>query len=462
MSEPDGLPAPERYRVMFSIILGGMLINIDSAIANIALPTIARELAATDAATVWVVNGYQLALAVCLLPAAALAEIFGAKLIYAVGLVVFMIASLTCALSPTLGILVASRLLQGIGGSCVAALGPALIREIYPRRILGKGLALIALSVAVSAAIGPTIAALILSVANWPWLFLVNLPFCFAAIPLFIAAAPAGRRQQRPFDLVGALLNAVALGLIVIGVDELAGSHKGLAMAELAGGLASFGLLVLQQRRRSLLLPLDLLRIPLFALSIGTSICSYAAQILAYVSLPFLFQIVLHRSQTMTGLLVTPWPLLVAVAAIVAGRLSTRYPASILSSIGLGVLAVGLLLMAALPGRADRLGHRMAHGRLRHRLRLFPDPQQHHPADRRPRRARRRGRRDAGRGAHDRLVAGIGTGHLDLRGFDDRRPDPLPGSRRGLCRRRRRRERRPFLQRPALRPPQGGHRPALG
>ncbi len=97
------------------------------------------------------------------------------------------------------------------------------------------------------------------------------------------------------------------------------------------------------------MLPLDLLRIPLFALSMGTSVCSYAAQILAYVSLPFLFQVVMHRSAVATGLLVTPWPLLVAVAAPVAGRLSARYPAAVLGSIGLAVLATGLLLLATMP-----------------------------------------------------------------------------------------------------------------
>ena len=96
------------------------------------------------------------------------------------------------------------------------------------------------------------------------------------------------------------------------------------------------------------LLPLDLLRIPIFALSVGTSVCSYAAQILAYVSLPFLFQSVMHRSAVATGLLVTPWPLLVAVAAPIAGRLSARYPAAVLGSVGLAVLAAGLVLLAAM------------------------------------------------------------------------------------------------------------------
>jgi DHA2 family multidrug resistance protein-like MFS transporter len=350
MNERDGLPVPQRHWVMGCAVLGVVLAGLDSAIANIALPTIARELAASDAATVWVVNSYQLAVTICLLPAASLGESLGLKRIYGFGLMLFTVASLGCALAPTLGVLVAARTLQGVGGACMAALGGALVRAIFPRAILGRGFASIALAVALSAALGPSLGALILSVARWPWLFAVNVPLGLIAIPLFLSVAPRTPRRARPLDWVGALLNAAALGLVVIGVDGLGGTAPGLAFAELAGGLISFALLVWQQSRRAdPLLPLDLMRIPLFALSVGTSICSYAAQILAYVSLPFLFQTVMHRSAVATGLLVTPWPLLVAVAAPVAGRLSARYPASILGSIGLAVLCVGLLLLAAMP-----------------------------------------------------------------------------------------------------------------
>lgn len=349
MDETDGLPPAQRRWVMTCAILGVVLAGLDSAIANIALPTIARDLAATDAATIWVVNSYQLAVTACLLPAAALGDIWGLKRIYGLGLVLFTLASLACALSPTLPILVLSRLLQGMGGACLAALGGALVRTIYPRAMLGRGFAAIALAVALSAALGPTLAAAILSIAHWPWLFLVNVPVGILAVPLFIAVAPPGRPRPRAFDWTGTALNAATFGLIVTGVDGLGGQTRTTAFAELAAGLVVGALLIRQQtRQRSPMLPLDLLRIPLFALSMATSICSYSAQILAYVSLPFLFQVVMHRTAVATGLLVTPWPLLVAVAAPFAGRLSDRYPAAILGSIGLAILTTGLLLLATM------------------------------------------------------------------------------------------------------------------
>jgi DHA2 family multidrug resistance protein-like MFS transporter len=108
--------------------------------------------------------------------------------------------------------------------------------------------------------------------------------------------------------------------------------------------------LVLHQSQQSApLVPLDLVRIPLFSLSIVTSICSYSAQILAYVSLPFLFQSVQHRSPVETGLLVTPWPLMVVVAAPIAGKLTAKYPAALLGSLGLAALAAGLALLITMP-----------------------------------------------------------------------------------------------------------------
>jgi DHA2 family multidrug resistance protein-like MFS transporter len=348
--ENEGLPARRRTLVMLAVICGVLLMSLDGAIANIALPTIARDLEVSDAATVWIVNAYNVGSVICLLPAAALGEIFGLKRVYALGLILFTLSSLACALAPSLAVLIAARLVQGVGTACIAAIGPAVVRDIYPRRMIGSGLAMIALSVAVGGTAGPTVASLILSVATWPWLFLVNVPIGMIAVPLFIALARPGRPQPRPFDYVATLLAAAALGLLLIGVDTLGKAEHGMALGEIAVGLVCGVLLVWHQSgRTNALLPLDLLKIPLLSLSLVTSICSYSAQILAYVSLPFLFETVMHRSQIATGLLVTPWPLMIVIAAPIAGRLSARYPAALLGSIGLALLAAGLGLMAALP-----------------------------------------------------------------------------------------------------------------
>src|SRR5476651_1228586 len=134
VADTEGLPTPQRYWVLACVLCGVALMSLDGAIANIALPTMARDLGASDAGTVWVVNIYQLGSVVCLLPAATLGEIFGLKRIYATGLVVFTLSSLACALSPTLPALILARFVQGMGCACIAAIGPAVVRDIYPRR----------------------------------------------------------------------------------------------------------------------------------------------------------------------------------------------------------------------------------------------------------------------------------------------------------------------------------------
>lgn len=143
---------------------------------------------------------------------------------------------------------------------------------------LASGFGLIALTVATAGALGPTVAALILSVATWPWLLLVNLPVCLVAAPLFIAVAPRSRRTPRSFDLPGALLNTAALGLLVVDVN-IRGGHARQPIVALAAGLVFLAFLVWHQTRRPMpLLPLDLLRIPIIAWSAATPVCSYAAQ----------------------------------------------------------------------------------------------------------------------------------------------------------------------------------------
>ncbi len=341
-------PQARRW-IMFALLAGVAMASLDSAIANIALPTIAKELGATEASSIWVVNGFQLGTALFLLPAAALGEILGLKRSYAFGIIAFGLTSLGCALSASLAWLVLFRFLQGVGAGFIAALGPAIVRQIYARDRIGSGLALVALAVAVSGAAGPSVAAAILSVARWPFLFLINVPVCALAAWGFLRYSPASEPQARRFDLGGAVLSAAALGLLVAGIDTLGGDAR-LAAAEIAGGLIALAVLVVHQSRLATpLVPIDLLRIPLFSLSIVTSICSYSAQILAYVSLPFLFQTVQHRSAVETGLLVTPWPLLVIVAAPIAGKLTAKYPAALLGSLGLAALAAGLACLATMP-----------------------------------------------------------------------------------------------------------------
>jgi DHA2 family multidrug resistance protein-like MFS transporter len=357
MTETDGLPIPRRYWAILAIGLGVTLAVIDSAIANVALPTIAGDLHTNPALSIWVVNAYQLAITISLLPLSSLGDIAGYRRVYLAGLALFTLASLGCAFSRSLPELAVARVIQGFGAAGIMSVNTALLRFIYPQKLLGRGIGINALVVAVSAAIGPTVASGILSVANWPWLFAVNVPIGLAGFGVGYFFLPHTQSAPHPFDVWGAVLSAATFGLLIGSVDGLAhGEYFPLFLIEIVTTVGLGYLLVQRELGKAApMLPVDLLKIPVFALSVSTSICSFAAQMLALVSLPFLLQIDLHYSAVETGLLITPWPIAIGIAAPIAGRLADRYSAGLLGGIGLLCFALGLLSLAFLPDHPDHI-----------------------------------------------------------------------------------------------------------
>ncbi|HTJ91566.1 MAG TPA: MFS transporter [Pararobbsia sp.] len=364
MPPPDGLPTPRRYYALLALALGTVLAVLDGAIANVALPTIARELHADPATSIWVVNAYQMAIMVSLLPLASLAERVGYRKIYLSGLTLFTMASLLCALSTSMSVLSVARVLQGFGAAGLMSVNLAVIRTIFPARLLGRGVSINASIVAVATAIGPTLASGILSIASWHWLFAINVPLGAVAVLFGLRTMPNNELHNRPYDYTSAVLNALTFGLAILAVDGL--GHPGgraWVAAEAAGALIIGVIFVRRQLKQTApLFPVDLLRIPMFAMAIGTSVCAFVAQMLAFVSLPFYLQDALGRSQVETGLLMTPWPLTIVIVAPLSNVLSERIPVGVLGGVGLFSFAAGLLLLAGLPAHpgAVEIGWRMA------------------------------------------------------------------------------------------------------
>jgi len=323
---------------------------LDSTIANIALPSIARSFHVTGAASVWVINAYQLAILVALLPLAALGEAVGYRRISQSGLAVFTLASLACAFAPSLALLSVARVVQGLGAAGIMSVNAALVRFTYPQRMLGRAIGINAFVIATSAAIGPTVASAVLAVAQWRWLFAINAPIGIVAIAIALWALPATERAPRRLSYAGTALNATALVLLVTGLQAFAHAQATLvATLQIAVGcIFAYALVRHELASPAPLVPLDLLRIRLFRLSIATSVCSFIAQMAAMVALPFGIQ-QLGRSPVETGLLMTPWSVAVALTAPAAGRLADRYHPGILGGAGLVLLAAGLLLLANIP-----------------------------------------------------------------------------------------------------------------
>src|ERR1700740_1156537 len=350
-SPGDGLPWERRRWAIAAIFTARAVASRDTAIPNIALPAISADLNVTPADAVWVVNVYQIALVATLLPLGALGEIVGHERIYLGGLLLFTLASVGCACAWSLESLLIARTLQGLGASGVMSVNSALIRFIFPIRILGRGFGQNAMVVATAMTLGPTIASGILSIGSWPWLFAVNIPFGLIAIFIGLKTLPRPPRAVHAFDFLGAVLAAGSLGLFIIGIGSAAHEARlGPVAIELTAAMLLGGLLMRRQADHPApMLPIDLFRRPVFALSAATAVCTFAVQGLAFVSLPFYFEDILHRSQVETGFFLTPWPLVVAIMAPIGGRLSDRFSAGVLGGLGLVLLGLRMALLSTLP-----------------------------------------------------------------------------------------------------------------
>lgn len=344
---------PKQYFAVVAVLLAIMMSVLDGTIMNIALPTLAHDFDVTPSSAIWIVNAYQLVITMTLLSFASLGDIYGYRRIFLIGISIFVASSTACALSDSFWMLTVFRIVQGFGAACVMSVNTALIRLIYPPQILGRGMGVNAMVVAVSAAAGPSIAGSILALGSWHWLFVINIPLGLAALiighRLLPHNPPAEKRHK--FDKISAIANALTFGLLIYSLDGFAHSENRRFIGLQIVLLIIIGIYFIrrQLKQTAPILPVDLLRIPIFALSIGTSITSFTAQMLAMVSLPFFMQNVLHYNAVEIGLLLTPWPLVTILTAPIAGRLVERVHPGLLGGMGMAIFAAGLFSLYLLP-----------------------------------------------------------------------------------------------------------------
>ncbi|MFT3719275.1 MFS transporter [Pseudorhodoferax sp.] len=348
---------PRKYWAVTALMCGAAVATLDTAIANIALPTIATDLQISADRAVWIINAYQLSMVAALVPLATLGDRIGHRNIYVFGMVLFTGASLACGLASTFSMLVAARMLQGVGAAGILGVVSALLRLIFPPHQTGRAQGLNAMTVAIFFVIGPTLTSIILSFAGWPWLFLINIPLGVLTTALAMRVLPPNscNTQRHTFDAVAAMLLAAMLSLTVFSLGELA-HHASPANVAMEIGVVVLCFVLLLRRQRghpAPILPVDLFRLPFFSLSMLTSILSYAAQGMAFVALPFLFATKLGRSAVEIGFLFTPWPIFAAITAPIAGYLCEKLSTAVLGSIGLLILCIGLACTSQLNVGAD-------------------------------------------------------------------------------------------------------------
>ncbi len=344
-----------KYTAVVALLIVLVMTVLDVTVVNVALPVLATEFGISDSLTVWIVTIYQLLITMLILPLSSVGDMFSYRRTFLTGVVVFTLASALCAASGNFTMILVARAIQGIGAACVMSVNIALTRLIYPREILGRGLALNAMVIASATAAGPTIAGAILSVTTWHWLFLINVPFGVAAFFIgrrYLPANPPRDNKcgRRDYDLVSAIANVLMFGLFFLALGQFKDPrHCTKELIMLAGcALTAIFYVRRELKRKNPMLPVDLFRIRLYTLSILTSTSSFIAQMLAMVSLPFILLNSYGFSEITTGLLMTPWPLATMIISPLAARFVERHNAGVTAAVGMLVFACGIAMLIML------------------------------------------------------------------------------------------------------------------
>ncbi len=327
--------------------------TLDGSIVNIGLPSIARTFhVGISGGTEWIIIGYLVIIAAILLTCGRLADMIGRKPIFLTGLIVFTIGSALSGLAPSLFLLILARVFQGIGGALIFSVNIAMITSTFPRNERGLALGLNAVMVSLGVAAGPTIGGIITQYLTWRWIFYVNVPICLivllASMYLYQEQRPSSGQKQR-FDPLGAIVLAIGLASLTLGLSF--GQEWGWLSV---GTLTSLGVslvmltigVYVEMHVEQPIVNLSLVTNRVFALAtISFMLCMMALFAPGFL-LPFYFEELRGFSIIQTGLLLTPLPLMLAVAAPLSGSLADRFGSRWISPIGLTIACFGLVLLS--------------------------------------------------------------------------------------------------------------------
>jgi EmrB/QacA subfamily drug resistance transporter len=361
---PGGLPAssvpsgagadPRRWRALAVTQLAAFMILLDVSIVNVALPSIERELGVSAGTAQWVLSGYALTLGLALVPAGRLGDTLGRRRMFLIALSAFVVTSALTGAAPTIGLLIAARLVQGVAGGMLVPQNSGLIQELFRGAERGRAFGILGATVGLATAAGPVLGGLILAAFTgpdgWRWVFYVNVPIGLVALVLAARLVPstrAGGLREVHLDLAGTLLlGGGVLCLLLPVVDTEAGGLARwwylfvVAVLLLAAFARREGRTV--RRGRQPLLDPRLVRTPGYAAGSAIALVYYVGFTGIGLVFALFFQDGLGYSPLRSGLAVTPFALGVAASAVIAGRLVSRFGRWITVS-GLVTTAVGLV-----------------------------------------------------------------------------------------------------------------------
>ncbi|WP_435739002.1 DHA2 family efflux MFS transporter permease subunit [Cellulosimicrobium sp. PMB13] len=352
------------WSILPPLILGFFMIMVDTTIVNIAVPTLQRELDASLVAVGWVNSAYLLSYAVLLLLAGRLGDRYGPKPVFIAGLVVFTLASAWCGLSGSIGMLVAARVVQGVGAALMTPQTMAMITRVFPATQRGAAMGLWGATAGVATIAGPLLGGVFVETWGWEWIFFVNVPVGVVALWLGLTRLPRLATNKRTFDVLGVVLSVVGLFAVVFGLQEGGTYDWGTITGVVTvWGVIGLGLAVLvafvwwQHRLGDgALLPLKLFRSRTFSLANVAGMSVSFAMIGIFFPLTIFLQSILGLSPLHAALINLPGSLVSGIVAPIAGRLSDRVPAKWVVATGFGVLAVAVGWLAAVVAPGASVG----------------------------------------------------------------------------------------------------------
>ena len=347
------------WYVVATVCIGAFMGQLDASIVTVALPRMGRDLHASLGAVEWVALAYLLVLVATVATVGRIADAVGRKLLYVYGFGVFTAGSALCGLAPTLPILIAARMLQAVGAAMLQANSVALIAEAMPRPMLGKAIGVQGSAQALGLALGPAVGGILLSLAGWRFIFLVNIPAGAIGLALgwFLLPRSRSRRELDGADGLGAVLLALAaMGpLVYLSLAGREGYADPVLLACLAAGVTAAVCFVRRERRVTApLIDLSILRRHGLTSGLGSGLVSYLALFGTLFIVPYYLSAD-HDSATLIGLQLAVLPIAIGITAPVAGRLVTRVGARWLTAGGLVLAAVGMFTIAVEHGTAGIL-----------------------------------------------------------------------------------------------------------
>ena len=357
--------APHSNLVLVVVGIGTLLSTLAGSSVNLALPVIGQELGIAVELLRWVVLAYMVVVVVLLLGAGRASDLWGHRVIYQAGFVVFGAASLVSGMARSFWTLVLGRALQGAGAALNMSASPALLTSSFPAAQRGRALGLLATATYVGLTIGPPLGGLVIGRVGWRWIFLFNVPATALMVLLGQLCLPRGRRRVVRFDLPGMLTLTTGMPLLLVALTQ--GQEWGWsAWPTLACGAAGLCLLALFVRveltRTSPLLDLSIFRAPVFTSALLAALSNYVALFVPIILLPFYLIEALQVSPARAGALLSSMPLVMALIATPAGWLSDRVGTRGLSVLGLALLTVGLAGLSLLGVRPSGQGSLLALG----------------------------------------------------------------------------------------------------